>query len=492
MIRNKYDEQVKLGDNIIINIQDLPKNSHVLVDVKCDVCGKEKVLSYKEYNRSISNQNFYACSSKCSVEKNKITNLEKYGVEHISQSINIKNKKKENNLDKYGVEYISQLENVKEKIKKTKNEKYGDEKYNNREKYFNTCLEKYNNKIFVKSDYFKENVKYKSYYKQSFLDKIKEKYLLKFNINILDYIDGYFICVCEKSHTYKIRPDMLLKRLTKYKTEPCTICNTTILNSEVEKELLIFIKENYNGEIITSDRKILNGKELDIYLPELKLAFEFNGIYWHSELYKNKYYHKNKSDLCEEKGIQLFHVWEDDWKYKQNIVKSMILNKLYKTKNRIYARNCEIKEITDNKLIRNFLDENHIQGFVGSSIKIGLYYNNELVSLMTFKKRKDKIYELNRFCNKINTNIVGGASKLFNYIKKQFKEIISFADRSYSDGKLYEILKFNKKTHLNISYWYLIEDRKVHKFNFRKEEKNKEKLIKIFEPGKIKYIWYNN
>lgn len=121
-------------------------------------------------------------------------------------------------------------------------------------------------------------------------------------------------------------------------------------------------------------------------MPELNLAFEYNELHWHSELYKNKDYHINKTKMCKKQNIRLFHIYEDVWNYKQEIIKSMILNNIGKQKHKIFARKCKIKEVTNNKLIRSFLDKNHIQGFVGSSVKIGLYYNDELVSLITLKK----------------------------------------------------------------------------------------------------------
>ena len=154
---------------------------------------------------------------------------------------------------------------------------------------------------------------------------------------------------------------------------------TSHRKSKDEIKIHDFIKEHYNGEIITLSKKVI-GEELDIYLPEFKLAIEFNGLYWHNEITKDKNYHKRKSDLCKDKGIQLIHIWEDDWNYKQDIVKSMILNKLNKTSIKIYARKCNLKEITNNETIRKFLNENHIQGFVGSTVKLGLFYNNELAA----------------------------------------------------------------------------------------------------------------
>jgi len=294
----------------------------------------------------------------------------------------------------------------------------------------------------------------------------------------------------------------------------CPFCNPpTISNNEIK--IFNFITNIYNDQIITNSKKIIPPLELDIFLPELKLAFEYNGLYWHNELNKENNYHLNKTELCEEQEIQLIHIYEDDWIYKQDIVKSMILNKLEKTENKIFARKCEIKEISNNKLIKSFLDENHIQGFVGSKIKIGLFYNKELVSLITFGNRRvamgkkttnDGEYELLRFCNKLNTNVVGGASRLFKYFIKNYKptEITTYADRSFSQGKLYETLgfKFIEKTKPN--YYYVIGRKKYHRFNFRKNILIKEgfdpnkteheimlerKIYRIYNSGNLKYIF---
>jgi len=278
-----------------------------------------------------------------------------------------------------------------------------------------------------------------------------------------------------------------------------------------------FIKESHDTEILLNNKKIISPYELDIYLPELKIAFEFNGLYWHSEINKESNYHLNKTKLCEKQGIQLIHIWEDDWLYKQEIVKSMILNKLNKTPNKIFGRKTEIKEITDNKLVREFLDNNHIQGFVGSKVKIGLFFNNELVSLMTFGNRRVAMgkkstnkneYEMLRFCNKLNTNVIGGASKLFKYFIRNYNpiEITTYADRSISQGDLYNTLvfKFIKKTQPN--YHYILDKHRLNRFEFRKDilvkngfDLNKteheimleRKIYKIYNSGNLKYKYDN-
>jgi len=249
-----------------------------------------------------------------------------------------------------------------------------------------------------------------------------------------------------------------------------------------------FVKNNISYDVFNNVFNIIPSFELDIYIPELKLSFEFNGIWWHNELYKDKNYHLNKTELCEKNGIQLIHIYEDDWLYKQDIVKSMILNKLGKTPNKIYAKKCEIREITDNKLVREFLDKNHIQGYIRSSIKIGLFYEDELVSLMIFIKRKNN-YELLRFCNKLNTNVVEGGNILFKYFIKKFnpKMIITYVDRSWSNGNLYKQLGFEYKGKTDPNYYYYdLKMNKYNRLNFKKIiSDNKSKYYRVYNSGNI-------
>ena len=517
---------INLKDIIKIPIDHLQKNSHRIVDVKCDICGKETSLSYKLYIKNFNKYNLYTCL-KCS---------------------NIKNKK--TCLDKYGVEHQMLLNSTKEKIKKTCLDKYGDKNYNNREKNEKTCLEKYGAKSPFESEMILEKIKntnikkydneyyygsndFKNKIKNIFIDKygvdnpskseelqIKKLRKLYFNLNILniDFEKRTYDIQCNVcNEIYNIPFGILHQRIKIYKTISCTICNPigSFSSSGHEIQFLNFIKENYNNDIISNSQKIISPLELDIYLPELKLAFEFNGVYWHNELYKPTNYHLNKTELCKKLGIQLIHIYEDEWLYKQEIIKSRILNLLGKSE-KIYARKCEIKEINDNRLIREFLEKNHLQGFVGSKIKIGLFYNEELVSLMTYgaqrkamgQKAKDGIYEMLRFCNKLNTNVIGGASRLFKYFIEQYKpiEVISYADRSWSQGDLYEKLGFNLVHKTDPNYYYVIDGIRKYRFNFRKDKLIKEgadptkteheimlerDIFRIYDSGQLKYSYQN-
>lgn len=235
-----------------------------------------------------------------------------------------------------------------------------------------------------------------------------------------------------------------------------------------EHEVFNYIK-NIDDNLIKTKR-VIYPYELDMYSKDYNFAVEFNGLKWHSfgknksskfnnhlDEPLNKHKHLMKTEMCEELNIQLFHVFENEWYTKQEIWKSVINSKLG-INERIYARKCIIKEV-DNKTTKMFLDNNHLQGNVNAAINIGLYYNNELVSIMTFIKsryNKEVEYELLRFCNKLNTSVIGGASKLMSYFIKTYKpnNIISYANRRWSQGNLYEKLGFTFTHNTLPNYFY--------------------------------------
>ena len=530
-------KDISIGDIILVNINDLSEYSHELINVKCDNCDNTKIIRYCDYMKVFNKKNKYYCS-KCKSESIKIGVKNKYGVDNIFQSEDIKNKIKKTNLEKYGVEYYLQSNDVKEKTKETNLEKYGAVHHSKspeiKEKTKVTNLQKYGvkysfNNIDIRNKIKETNLeKYGVYYPLQ-NNEIIDKALLTKSIKLIDKYDKYKIkkikntqytihcndCGCD----FEIDSQNFRNRI-KYNTILCTKCNIigSYTTSGFEIELQKFIQNNTKNTILFGDRKIIHPLELDIYIPELKIAFEFNGLWWHNELYKDNNYHLNKTELCDSKGIQLINIWEDDWIYKQDIVKSIILNKLNNTTIKIFARKCEIKEIIDNKVTRYFLNNNHIQGFVGSKIKIGLYYNNELVSLMTFGKRRiamgkkltnDNDYELLRFCNKLNTNVVGGASRLFKYFIRKYnpQEITTYADRSHSQGKLYNTLNFKFISKTEPNYYYVIGNTKNYRFNYRKDilvkqgfDPNKteheimleRKIYRIYDSGNLKYIYKMN
>jgi len=211
--------------------------------------------------------------------------------------------------------------------------------------------------------------------------------------------------------------------------------------SNEEEELVNFLREIYNGEIITSDRSLLKGSEIDIVIPDLKMCFEYNGLYWHSEKYKDKNYHSNKTKEAKKQGYTLYHIFSDDWNLKNKIWKSRIKHLLGVTEHKIYARKCVVKEISS-QIKNKFLEENHLQGKDKSSFRFGLFFNNELVAVMTFGKsrfNRNIDWELVRYACLNNHSIVGGFSKLLTAARKKLKNgtIVTYADNSYSDGNVY-------------------------------------------------------
>lgn len=283
--------------------------------------------------------------------------------------------------------------------------------------------------------------------------------------------------------------------------------------SASEQEIYDFIDDNIDTNIIQNDTSLLSGLELDIYLPELKLAFEYNGSRFHSYQYKEKNYHLNKTKECNLHGIDLIHIWEPDWIQKRSIIKSMILSKLGKIDTRIYGRKTEVREI-DFQTSKQFLIDNHLQGNSVSSIRYGLYYNNELVQVMTFgklrravgHKSKKNSYELLRFCSKKNTVVIGGANKLFStFIKKHNPHyVLSFANRDWYSGNVYSKMGFDFNGYTSIGYFYVKGKRKYHRYKFQKHklvEQGEDPLLteyeimlkrgyyKIWDTGNSKFIW---
>ena len=244
------------------------------------------------------------------------------------------------------------------------------------------------------------------------------------------------------------------------------------------RQVLEFIKANYQGEIMINDRTTIGPYEIDIYLPELKLGFEYNGLYWHSEKLPKKEnahnYHKFKADLCDARGITLINIFEDDWFYKTDIVKSRIAQKVKSSATTLYARKCTVKEI-DSKTMMTFLSSNHLNGGLPSAIRFGLYHEDVLVSVMTFCKsrfHKNIEWEILRFASLKNTNIVGAASKLFNHFTKTLdpNSVMTYADRCWGKGSFYETLGFTyvNDTKPGYSYYWEKKFKRISRINLRK------------------------
>lgn len=436
-------------------------------------------------------------------QKDKVaqTNLERYGDTCSARNDEVKKKAIQTSLINWGTEHPSQSDEIKNKVKETFNENYG---YDNcfqspeiMDKLRKTCLNKYGTNTYLQSEQALHN-KIANRYK-ALSDHSLENYIITpfdefFNICKDDILVQYTIPLrwhCNKcNEDFEGVIDKSYQLIYKNGYARCPNCHKLYSNlSCKESELGDFVSSIYTGRVLKHDRTVLNGKELDLYLPDKHLAFEFDGIYWHSELnHPGTSFHLHKTVECEKLGIHLIHIFENEWLTKREIVNSRIKNLLGLSTNRIFARKCTIKEV-DSKTSIEFQDVNHLQGHTNAKIHLGLYYQDELVSLMTFgKPRFDSHHEweLLRFCNKLDTSVVGAASKLLIHFERMYKpnSIVSYADRRWSNGKVYRKLGFILDHISEPNYWYWKSPNEfllLHRVKFQKHKLSQ--LLENFDPN---------
>ena len=460
-------------------------------------------------------------------EKYKNTCLKKYGVEHYSKTDEFKKKVTETTNERYGTDYYTQTDEYKEKYKKTCEEKYGCGIINSfqseeiKEKIKKTNLEKYGVDVASKSDIVKNKIKQTNLEKygvtcnlsdEKTKEKIKKTNLEKYGYEIAtknkevikksiktqrnNYYDKFIKLLANKNISLEMEKKEYINADTlKYKclkcnnifeidrTNPqtiyCPYCHKQPY-SKKEKEVVEWIQSIYSGNIIENDREILNGKELDIYIPDKKLAIEFDGNYWHSAKIKEKEYHQEKTLACIEKGIKLIHIFEYDWDFNQEIIKSIVKSAFGIYDKRIYARKCIAKEISTDDY-KNFLDINHLQCSINSSIRYGLYHQNELVSVIGFGKsrfKKDEI-ELHRFCCKLNYHIPGAFSKLIKH--SGIDNFITYVDLAHFTGDGYKKIGFKELSVTEPNYKWISDDGTIVLNRFQTQKHKLAKLLKNYD-----------
>jgi hypothetical protein len=427
---------------------------HILNDiVEIPVCKSCKIVKL-EFRQFKSGYREY-CSIRCVTqgdERNaKISKNNDYD--------KIFKKVKQTNLEKYGVENYYESEDFKEKAAKTKIERYGDENFNNIEKSRSTCMKKYG---VAHTELLKTN--------HVVFDEV---YDLHFNkgkscVDIAKELNVSFTYITKLIHKNGFKP--IIQAVSSH-----------------EKELGDFLTSH---DICheSSNRKILDGKEIDIYIPETNLGIEINGLYWHSfdkkETTEEINRHINKKNLAESKGIKLIQFTDKEWLEKKDICKSIILTSMKKA-NKIRASACKIFTPTEDEY-REFLINNHIQGYVPAQEKIGLIYNNKIVSIMSIGKSRytNHDWELLRFVNKKDHIVYGAASKLFNIIKKD--NMISYCSLDYFNGKVYEKLGFNFSHITKPNYFYVQYGSKIiNRINAQKMKLSK--LLKTYDENLTEY-----
>lgn len=522
----------------------------------CKVCGRPtKFRNFK------SGYPIY-CSSKCSnsdpdkKETCRQTVINRYGVENVSKSSVVKDRICNTFKEKYGVEWVGQSKEVQAKQKATCIEKYGVptpfQMDDFQEKSIQTCRKKYGTDYAVQSQEVKSKIT-ASYidkpgftnpsYNPDVIDKRRETNFKNFDgkwftqtdemtqsnhglflnrhKNIIGETDSTYIVSCEdnkctlcESKTFEIDKNVFVQRSSQ-STVICPIKLPLMGNASLaETELLDYIKSIYDGEIETGDRSIISPLELDIVIPDKHIAIEFNGVFWHSDFNPRmcKTYHRDKSLKCRDKGYQLLHIWEDDWYNRKDIIKDYIKSKLGLCSKRIYARKCHVREI-DAHTARLFVDSNHIQGYSNATYKIGLFYDDVLVSVMLVGKLRDMMgskpkdghYEIYRVVSREDTEVVGGFSKMLKYFERTYNPecIITYGDLCYTLGNVYLKCGFTDEGLSSPCYSWQINGVRYHRSNFMKcklEECKKDPSLtedqamrsrhayKVWDAGKIKFV----
>jgi len=418
-------------------------------------------------------------------EKIKKRCIQKYGVECHLQNSNVIKKRKNTCIERYKVDNVRKSKKIKDKIKLVKLEKYGDENYNNIEKIKQTNLIKYGSEFrkFSKEERKLGNIakKNKAFIRFMNSDRFKNKVTPKFDISSYKGVYNGNTFECNKCHIE------FIDNMKSGKIPRCPKCYPIedTGKSIGEKEVSFFI-ENYT-KVENNKRFYENNKykyEIDIFLPLYNIGIEYNGVMHHSEIFggKDRKYHFDKTEYFEKLGIQIIHIYDFEWYEKEDLIKSMLLSKIHMNQNIIYARKCEIKYI-DKNIANEFIENNHLQGKCLSSIQIGLYYLNELVSVLTINKsrfNKKYDFELIRFCNKQNTTIVGGFNKFISFFKKTYQgSIISYVNRRISNGEIYKKNGFTYIGKTPPNYFYIKKGHLENRINYQKHKLSKK--LKIFD-----------
>ncbi len=477
---------------------------------KCLVCEEEFGVRKSEDQKLCSIECRNEWLSKEEVVEQRVEKAEKTLSEKYEDSTyrNVE-KAKKTKKERYGDPHYNNIE----KMKATKEKRYGDPFYANLEEMRRKNKEKYGNEQISKTEHYKKKRKKtehnKFYNRLLNSDRLAEKAEPLFSFDEYEGVRYY------KEYEFK-----------------CLDCNTEFddhlvgghiprcpscypikdYSSKAEKEIFEYVSNLMNVEVQRNVKNILDQKELDIVVPEKNLAIEFNGLYWHSENAgdKSKEYHLQKTKSCEEREIQLIHIFEDEWITKRNIVKNRLKHITEKSEKVIYARNCSLKEVTtENK--NEFLNQYHLQSPVNDKVCYGLHYQDDIIYLMSFgRARYDSGWEIYRFCNS-DVSVAGGASKLLNQFIENYnpEKIVSYADRRWStkENTFYNKIGFEFENTTDPNYWYMKDYRdREYRFKYRKSQlENKLEEFdsdltewenmqmngydRIWDCGNLKFVW---
>jgi len=477
--------------------------------LKCDYCGvtfKRIKKNRQRNNRTIDkdsclakecrkkkqkevNLKLYGCENSFQSEevkaKTKTTNMERYGTEEYFASADFSGKREETLQDRYGVDSPLQCEEIKKKQRQTCKEKFGVENIAQHESFpdilkaaiqaqhgvdscmqlqdckdkrSKTCEERYGEYSYTKTDAYKKKIKQTCLekYGVDHPSKVKEHRDKAKATSIQRYGVPYY------THTEEFKSRYVSHCIAKWGVPNPLCLQQNRKFGKTQQGIGDWL--NSFGFNFHQDYTVLEGKELDLYDKDQAVAIEYCGLYWHTEQSlepRLRPYHHNKFTSCVKKGIHLITMFEDEWKANIDVCKSLLKSILGLYERRLYARQCEVKEI-DSPITRDFCNEHHLRG--GSNlthVSFGLFAG-DLVGVLSLGRhpRYSGQLVLDRLCFAKDVQVVGGASKLFKHCRNWLEQkgigsVTSWSDNRWSLGKIYKNLGFNLDKELPPDYSYV-------------------------------------
>jgi hypothetical protein len=492
-----------------------------------------------------------ACVGKLRMQNQKITLREKYGVDTVNAVPGVKQKRKQTNQQKYGVDYPVQNPKIKEKLLSSHQLRTAEQKQHQQQKRKATTIKKYGIDHHMKTDQCllkqqqtnqqkygvnrplqNADILAKSIATQSLrsaeekaasIQKAKHTIETHYSVSapsrigmdpaVLDILDNAEkFCEYAKTHTREqmssqmnIHPHTVYLYSKKYSAESLFVKPQL---SQFEIEVRAFV-QSITSEFVCSDRSVLLGKELDIYIPQKQLAIECSGLYWHSEIagQRTKEYHTNKYQQCTKLGINLITIWEDQWNFKKDQCKQRLTYLLKASQSTVSARKCTVEWMTP-EASADFFDQHHIQGSAGARYHVGLKCQNQLVAAMSFRKpRFSKKYEWELIRLATAGSVPGAAGRMFAFFVKQINptSVISYCDHSWGTGQVYDKLGFKYQS-TQTGYWYTDYKQRLNRMQFQRKQiaplvENSENLTewqimqqlkydRIWDCGQSTWIWH--
>jgi very-short-patch-repair endonuclease len=486
------------------------------------------------------------------IEKKNTTIMERYGVDNPVHIDGVKEKMKTTSLEKYGTAFPISSDIVSAKFKNTNLEKYGVEfpfqSTEIRKQAADTYYKNHGTECKMeipRAVYAEMNENKNPFQVLEVQDKIKgiliEKYgvdhpmkspaILQKSINTLfshyGKTNSAQIHINQEIYDILIDKDSLEKLLKE--STPSSICK----KYGISRSLLIQHHNNHGLELIKQRarsgyeeeisaildklgiqyrrnyNKLCYPKQVDFYIEKHKLAIEFNGLYWHSEVsgLKSHDYHAEKMRQCKSQGIQLLTIFEDEWIDRSEVIINHIKHLCKMTDNVIGARKLDVSEEKYTDEIKMFLDKHHVQGKTEAVSKLLVArLDNEIRAVFMLRKVKVGEYDIIRYCTDTRASYAGLFSKFLSYARdfSEIKTLTTIADLRWSYGDVYLKTGFTQVGEIAPDYAYTDFRTREHKFNYRKDKiksrfnvdidgKTEKELMKslgfdrVWDCGKIKF-----